>query len=184
MPVPAGDAIIPVVNRLTGSFPLVAATQDWHPRGHSSFASSHAGKRAFDTIRYGEEQQTLWPDHCVQGTPGSAFPVSLDVRPVEAIFRKGTDPLIDSYSGFYDKDHRKSTGLAGYLRERNVTEVYLAGLAADICVFETAMDSLREGFASYFVLDATRPLDVDRLPGLLRHFNDQGGTVLHCGDLL
>ncbi|HVS95749.1 MAG TPA: bifunctional nicotinamidase/pyrazinamidase [Puia sp.] len=184
LPVPAGDAIIPVVSRLTGSFPLVVATQDWHPRGHGSFASSHAGKRPFDTVTYGAERQTLWPDHCVQGTPGAAFPVSLDTRPVEAIFRKGTDPLIDSYSAFYDKDHRKTTGLAGYLRDKQVTDVYLAGLAADICVFETAKDSLREGFNTYFVQDATRPLEAERLPGLLRQFRDQGGTVLQCGDLL
>ncbi|MDP4260714.1 MAG: nicotinamidase, partial [Bacteroidota bacterium] len=152
--VPEGDAIIPVVNRLTGSFPLVVATQDWHPRGHSSFASSHTGKKPFDILMSGQRQQTLWPDHCMQGTVGAAFPSGLNLDPAEAIFRKGTDVLIDSYSAFYDMDHFKSTGLAGYLREKRVTDVYLAGLAGDICVFETAMDSLREGFNTYFIRDA------------------------------
>ena len=182
--VPDGHAIIPVVNRLTGSFPLVAATQDWHPRGHSSFASSHAGKRPFDILMLGGRQQTLWPDHCVQGTPGAAFPAGLDLNPVETIFRKGTDPLIDSYSAFYDVDRRKSTGLAGYLREKRITGLYLAGLAADICVYETAMDSLREGFATYFIRDATRPLDAGRVPALLRLFTEQGGKVIGSEEAL
>ena len=184
LPVPGGDAIIPAVNRLMGSFSLIVATQDWHPRGHSSFASSHAGKKPFDSIIYGDEHQTLWPDHCIQGTKGADFPALLDGKPVEAIFRKGTDPLIDSYSGFYDKDRRKSTGLAGYLRDKNIADVYLTGLAGDICVFETAMDSLREGFTTYFVQDATRPLDAGRLPELLRQFAAKGGIVVQCGDLL
>lgn len=184
LPVPEGDAIIPVVNRLTGSFPLVVATQDWHPRGHSSFASSHTGKKPFDTLVLGGRQQTLWPDHCVQGTPGAAFPAGLDLNRAEAIFRKGTDPLIDSYSAFYDVDHRKSTGLAGYLREKEVTAVYLAGLAGDICVHDTAMDSLREGFATYFVRDATRPLDAGRSTALLRHFTEQGGKIIESEDAL
>lgn len=184
LPVPEGDAIIPIVNRLTAAFPLVAATQDWHPRGHSSFASSHAGKKPFDILLYGETKQTLWPDHCVQGTAGAAFPPSLDLNPAEAIFRKGTDPLIDSYSAFYDIDHRKSTGLAGYLREKMITAVYLAGLAGDICVFETAMDSLQEGFDTYFIEDATRSLNTAQLPVLLRQFSAAGGKVIGSEELL
>jgi len=189
LPVPQGDAIIPVVNRLTGSFALVAATQDWHPRGHSSFASSHAGKKPFDILTKpteevsSERKQTLWPDHCVQGTTGAAFPTSLDLRPAEAIFRKGTDPLIDSYSAFFDMDHRKSTGLTGYLREKMVTAVYLAGLAGDICVFETAMDSLREGFDTYFIEDATRPLDAGQLAKALGQFVSGGGKVIGSEEL-
>ena len=184
LPVPEGDAIIPVVNRLTGSFPLVAATQDWHPRRHSSFASSHAGKKPFDTVMYGETKLTLWPDHCVQGTAGADFPFSLDTRPAEAIFRKGTDPLIDSYSAFFDMDHRKSTGLAGFLREKTVTAVFLAGLAGDICVFETAMDSLREGFETYFIEDATRPLDARQLEKVMQQFTGMGGKIICSEELL
>jgi nicotinamidase/pyrazinamidase len=211
LPVPEGDAIIPVVNHLTRSFPLVAATQDWHPRGHSSFASSHAGKKPFDTLTKptevpersegnergsetrssssdrhipGERKQTLWPDHCVQGSAGAGFPSSLDLRPAEAIFRKGTDPLIDSYSAFFDMDHRKSTGLAGFLREKTVTAIYLTGLAGDICVFETAMDGLREGFETYFIQDATRPLDAANAEKVLKQFTSAGGKIVLSEELL
>ena len=157
--VPGGDAIIPVVNRLQPRFDLVIATQDWHPPGHKSFASAHAGARPFDQTTLHGLPQTLWPDHCVQGTAGADFAPALDLRRVEAIFRKGTDPEIDSYSAFFDNGQRKSTGLADYLHGKGVTSVYLAGLAGDICVWFTALDAARAGFRTVMVNDACKPLD-------------------------
>ncbi|MEO8410139.1 MAG: bifunctional nicotinamidase/pyrazinamidase [Propionivibrio sp.] len=157
--VPGGDAIIPVVNRLQPHFALVVATQDWHPPDHMSFATNHAGAKPFDQTTLHGSPQTLWPDHCVQGTPGAEFAPSLDLRRVEAIFRKGTDPEIDSYSGFFDNGRRKSTGLADYLRGKGVTSVYLVGLAGDICVWFTALDAARAGFRTTMVNDACQPLD-------------------------
>ncbi|MDX1649953.1 MAG: bifunctional nicotinamidase/pyrazinamidase, partial [Myxococcota bacterium] len=146
--VPEGDAVVPVANRLAARFPLVVATQDWHPEGHVSFASSHPGHEPFDEIEVDGLDQTLWPDHCVQGSRGAGFADDLDLRPVEAIVRKGMDPRIDSYSGFFDNGHRKETGLAGLLRGRGVDEVFLVGLAADVCVAFTARDACELGFGT------------------------------------
>lgn len=157
--VPEGDAIVPVVNSILSRFDLVVATQDWHPPNHKSFASNHADAKPFEQTTLHGLPQTLWPDHCVQGTPGADFAPSLDMRPVEAIFRKGTDPEIDSYSGFFDNGHRKSTGLADYLRGKEITSVYLAGLAGDICVWFTALDAAEAGFQTTMVSDACRGLD-------------------------
>jgi len=182
--VPDGDAIIPVVNKLQPRFELVVASQDWHPPNHKSFASAHPGKQPFDVITLHGMQQVLWPDHCVQETPGAAFPDTLSTARIEAIFRKGTDPEIDSYSAFYDNGHRKSVGLAGYLREKGVTTVYLAGLAAEICVYFTAMDSLQEKFITYYVEDAVRPLVQPDFEKALQHFSAEGGRVVHSGELL
>ncbi|QNH61040.1 bifunctional nicotinamidase/pyrazinamidase [Hymenobacter sediminicola] len=159
--VAGGDAIIPLVNRLQPHFGLVVATQDWHPAGHGSFASSHPGRQPFEQTELHGLPQTLWPDHCVQGTAGADFHPALDQHRIEAIFRKGTNPEIDSYSGFFDNGHRKSTGLADYLRGRGVTQVYLAGLAADYCVYFSAKDALQEGFEVFFVEDATRAISAD-----------------------
>ena len=136
--VPEGDAIIPLANSLQKAFGLVVATQDWHPQSHKSFASNHPGKKPFDLIDLHGLEQVLWPDHCVQGSDGAAFHSALDIKRVEAMFRKGMDSEIDSYSGFYDNGMRKSTGLAGYLRERKVRKVFVCGLAADYCVAYTA----------------------------------------------
>ena len=157
--VPDGDAIIGVVNRIQPRFALVVATQDWHPPDHESFASHHAGAKPFDRITLHGLPQTLWPDHCVQGTPGADFAPALDTRRVEAIFRKGTDPRIDSYSAFFDNGHRKSTALADYLRGKGITSVCLAGLAGDICVWFTARDAAQAGFRTTIVNDACKPLD-------------------------
>ena len=137
--VPEGDAIIPVVNRIQPRFDLVVATQDWHPPNHKSFASNHAGAKPFEQTTLHGLPQTLWPDHCVQGTRAQNSRRRSTCGRVEAIFRKGTDPEIDSYSGFFDNGHRKSTGLADYLRGKEITSVYLAGLAGDICVWFTAL---------------------------------------------
>ncbi len=157
--VPEGDAIIPVINGIQPRFDLVVAAQDWHPPDHKSFASNHPDAKPFDQTTLHGLPQTLWPDHCVQGTPGADFAPSLDMRRVEAIFRKGTDPEIDSYSGFFDNGRRKSTGLADYLRGKGVTSVYVVGLAGDICVWFTARDAAEAGFRTTMVNDACKPLD-------------------------
>ncbi|MDQ4140851.1 MAG: bifunctional nicotinamidase/pyrazinamidase, partial [Bacteroidota bacterium] len=158
--VPEGDQIIPVVNQLLPHFDLVVATQDWHPSQHKSFASQHTNHQVFQTIDLNGLEQVLWPDHCVQGTPGADFSGALEPNRIEAIFRKGTDPEIDSYSGFYDNGHRKSTGLADYLRGKQVRQVFVAGLAADYCVYFSIKDALEAGFKTYLIEDATRPISV------------------------
>ena len=176
--VPDGDKIIPLVNELQNSFDLVVATQDWHPPDHKSFASNHPGKKPFEKITLHGIEQMLWPDHCVQGTEGAQLHKDLHSLKIEAIFRKGMDPEIDSYSGFYDNGDKRSTGLAGYLRERKVTKVFVCGLAADYCVFYTVKDALRENFDTFFIEDATRPIDP---VGLERAKNDiltYGGQVI------
>ena len=159
--VPEGDAIIPLANALQAHFGLVVATQDWHPTGHESFASSHAGRSQFEQIDLHGLPQTLWPDHCTQASEGAALAPALQTERIEAIFRKGMNPEIDSYSAFFDNGHRKSTGLADYLRGRGVTEVVVAGLAADYCVYYSALDALAAGFATTVVTDATRAISAD-----------------------
>ena len=157
--VPGGDAILPLVNALQARFDLVVATQDWHPAGHQSFASNHPGRAPFEQIDLHGLPQTLWPDHCVQDTPGAALHPDLSTGHVEAIFRKGMAPNIDSYSAFFDNGHRKATGLTAYLRGRGVTDVYLAGLAGDYCVYFSALDAQAEGFITHVITDATRSID-------------------------
>lgn len=184
LPVPDGDAILPLVNALQPHFELVVATQDWHPPGHQSFASSHPGHAVFDRITLHGHEQVLWPDHCVQGTPGAALHPRLNQHRIEAIFRKGTNPAIDSYSGFFDNGHLKSTGLADYLRGRGVTEVYLAGLAADYCVYFTAKDALAEGFATYVLEDATRAIDAEGYAGARTDVQHRSGQLIQSSTLL
>jgi nicotinamidase/pyrazinamidase len=159
LPVPLGNEIITLVNELQDSFELVVATQDWHPPDHKSFASQHTGKKLFEVISLHGLDQVLWPDHCVQGSNGAQFHNDLHMNKVEAVFRKGMNPDIDSYSGFFDNGYKKSTGLAGYLRERAVKKVYVCGLAADYCVAFTAKDALKENFETYIIEDATRAID-------------------------
>ncbi|TGD82468.1 bifunctional nicotinamidase/pyrazinamidase [Hymenobacter wooponensis] len=159
--VPGGEEILPLVNTLQPQYELVVATQDWHPAQHQSFASQHQGSQPFEQIDLHGLPQTLWPDHCVQATPGAEFSADLDQHRIEAIFRKGTTPEIDSYSGFFDNGHRKSTGLADYLRGRGVREVHLCGLAADFCVNFSALDALKEGFDVVFLEDATRAISAE-----------------------
>jgi len=160
--VPQGNEIVPVINRIQNYFDLVVATQDWHPLNHKSFASNHYEKKPFDSILLHGVHQTLWPDHCVQGTSGAEFHKDMESNRIATIFRKGMDPEIDSYSGFYDNNHHLSTGLAGYLKEKGVTEVYFCGLAADICVYYTILDSILEGFSATLIEDASRPLYPDK----------------------
>ena len=156
-----GDAIIPLVNDLQARFDLVVATQDWHPLGHQSFASSHAGRAPFEQIDLHGLPQVLWPDHCTQASAGAELAASLRTERVEAIFRKGTSAEIDSYSAFFDNGHRKSTGLANYLRGRGVTVVYVAGLAGDYCVYYSALDALAAGFETHVIVDAIRAISAD-----------------------
>ncbi|WP_367608171.1 bifunctional nicotinamidase/pyrazinamidase [Legionella sp. W05-934-2] len=159
LPVPDGDAIVPIINQEMTQFDLVVATQDWHPHDHLSFASNHPGKKPFDVIRLDGYEQILWPDHCIQGSHGAALHPQLNQNPIEAIIRKGSDKRVDSYSGFYDNHRKYNTGLAGYLRARGVTSLYFAGLAADICVYCTIQDAVSEGFECTLIDAATRPLD-------------------------
>ena len=159
--VPRGDEIVPLVNRLAAGFQHVVLTQDWHPSGHLSFASSHPGRKPYETIEVAYGPQILWPDHCVQGTGGAEFRRDLAAPHAELILRKGYHRDIDSYSAFYENDRRTPTGLAGYLRERGLTRVFLAGLAFDFCVRYSAEDARREGFHVVVIEDACRGIDVD-----------------------
>ncbi len=181
--VPGGDKIIPVINRLQEKFELVIATQDWHPENHMSFASNHQGKKPFDTIEWKGLDQILWPDHCVQNSPGAEFHPELDARKIEAIFRKGMDKNIDSYSGFYDNGHEKNTGLAGYLRERNAGELFFCGLAADVCVNFSILDALKEGFSVTLIEDATSPIDKDEFEKIKKDLTGKGCRLIN-GDFL
>ena len=181
--VPAGNEIIPLVNGLQNSFDLVIATQDWHPQNHKSFASAHNNKRPFEKIILHGLDQVLWPDHCIQGTVGAQLHNKLNTDKVEAIFRKGMDPEIDSYSGFYDNGYKKNTGLAGYLRERKVQKVFVCGLAGDYCVFFTAKDALRENFETYIIEDATRPIDRDGFIKAKDEILASGGQIITSNNL-
>ena len=182
--VPEGDQIIPLVNQLQPHFDLVVATQDWHPANHKSFASNHAGKAVFERIELHGLEQVLWPDHCLQASSGAGFSAELDMKRVEAIFRKGTDPEIDSYSGFYDNGHLKSTALADYLRGKGVEEVYLVGLAGDYCVYFTAKDALKEGFKAFIIEDATRPIDPEGFSKAKEDVLSRGGSIIQSKQIL
>jgi nicotinamidase/pyrazinamidase len=155
-----GDAVVPVINRLTERFAHVVLTQDWHPAGHSSFASSHPAAKPFETVSMPYGEQTIWPDHCIQGTPGASFHPQLNTERAELVIRKGFRPSIDSYSAFYENDRRTPTGLAGYLRERGLRRIFLAGLATDFCVYYSAVDARRLGFDAVLSGPACRAIDL------------------------
>lgn len=176
--VPRGNEVVPLINTLAAKFAHVVLTQDWHPRGHLSFASSHAGKKPYQTIEVSYGTQILWPDHCVQGTIGAAFRDDLHIPHAELILRKGYHREINSYSTFYENDRKTATGLAGYLRERGFTRVFLAGLAFDFCVRYSAEDACREGFEAIVFEDACRSIDVDGSAAATRdQFRSLG---IHC----
>ncbi|NKF25034.1 bifunctional nicotinamidase/pyrazinamidase [Pseudomonas sp. BGM005] len=159
--VPEGDLIVPLINRLAGQFKQVVIAQDWHPAGHASFASSHPGRQPYDVIQLPYGEQTLWPDHCIQGSRGAEFHTGLDLPHAQLIIRKGCNPDIDSYSAFLEADRVTTTGLAGYLKERGIDTVYMVGLALDFCVMFSALDARAAGFNTFVVLDACRAIDMN-----------------------
>ncbi len=176
--VPEGDAIIPAVNRLAGEFAHVVLTQDWHPPGHSSFASAHPGRQPFETIEVSYGSQTLWPDHCVQGTPGARFHPALMAPHAELVLRKGFRSRINSYSAFRENDRRTLTGLAAYLRERGFDSLTLCGLATDYCVLYSALDAREAGFAVEVAAEACRGIDLDgSLARAIRAMREVGVTI-------
>jgi len=178
LPVEGGDAIAPVINELLQKFPLVAVTQDWHPPGHLSFASSHEGREPFETIGLDGIEQTLWPDHCVWGTKGAEFPEELNLDPARAIFRKGMDLRVDSYSGFFDNGRRRKTGLAEWLRAMEADSVTVVGLAAEICVAYTARDAAELGFDTTVVEDGTRALSEEAFAKAADELRSKGVKLL------
>jgi nicotinamidase/pyrazinamidase len=159
--VPHGDEVVPIINRLAARFVNVVLTQDWHPPDHLSFASAHPGRRPFEITTAAYGPQVLWPDHCVQGTPGAGFHPSLTIPHAALVLRKGIRRTIDSYSAFYENDRKTPTGLVGYLRERNLTHIFLAGLAFDFCVRYSAEDAASGGFAVTVIEDACRGIDME-----------------------
>ena len=182
--VPEGDRIIPVAEKLIGKFDFVVATQDWHPPGHGSFAANHQGKKPGDVTYLNGLEQVLWPVHCVQNSHGAEIHHDLDVSRFRKIFRKGTDKEIDSYSGFYDNGHRKSTGMGDFLRENDVDTVFIAGLAADYCVKFTTLDAVMEGFRTNLFMDGTRAvnLNADDFDKAIREMQDAGVRIVDSTD--
>ena len=159
--VPNGDEVVPLINQIGQRFNHVLMTQDWHPPGHQSFASSHPGKQPFETIELPYGQQVLWPDHCVQGSEGAAFHRDLDLDRAELVIRKGFNREIDSYSAFFENDQKTPTGLTGYLRTRGFKRVFLTGLATDFCVNFSAVDAAKEGFEALLIEEACRAIDLE-----------------------
>jgi nicotinamidase/pyrazinamidase len=179
-----GDAVVPAINGIAANFAHVILTQDWHPASHTSFASNHPGKSPYDQIQLPYGPQTLWPDHCVQQTPGAEFHPSLEIGRAELILRKGFRPEIDSYSAFFENDKVTSTGLAGYLRERGFRRIFLAGLAYDYCVRFSAVDAVGAGFEAFVIEDACRAVG---LPGSVESTREEflaaGVNSIHAADL-
>lgn len=182
--VAGGDLIVPVVQAIAPRFEHIILTQDWHPPDHGSFASAHAGKKPYDQIEMPYGTQTLWPDHCVQGTPGADFHPDLMLTRAELILRKGFRREIDSYSAFFENDRTTATGLAGYLRERGLTRVFLCGLAYDFCVGFSALDARRLGFETVVIRDACRAIDLSgSLAAMDAEFARAGVRVIESGQV-
>jgi nicotinamidase/pyrazinamidase len=181
--VPRGDEVVAVANAVMPVFDRVIATQDWHPANHASFAANHSGRRVGETITLGEATQVLWPVHCVQGTRGAELHEGIDRSRLAAVFQKGTDPRIDSYSGFFDNGHRKATGLGDWLEGRGVRQLYVLGLATDYCVKFTVLDALKLGYEVWVIEDGCRA--VDSAPGAgeraLAEMRGFGATVIPSG---
>lgn len=156
-----GDTVIPIINKLVDKFEVIVQTQDWHPEGHSSFASSHEGKEPYETMEMFYGEQVLWPDHCVQGTQGAEFHKDLNTKPVQLIIRKGYNPAIDSYSAFFENDQKTTTGLTGFLKNRGIKELYICGLATDFCVKWSALDGIKEGFKAFVIEDASKGINLN-----------------------
>jgi len=182
--VEGGDEVIPVINKLQEHFQLVIATQDWHPISHKSFVSNHPGKEVYDVTEIRGQSQILWPDHCVQASEGASLSEKLSQHRIEAVFRKGTNPEIDSYSAFYDNGHLKSTGVADFLRGKGVKRLYIAGLAGDFCVYYSAKDAIKEGFVTYIIEDAVRSVYPEKFPAVVADIIKEGGFIITSADLL
>jgi nicotinamidase/pyrazinamidase len=184
--VPQGDEVIPLANRLARHFDLVVATQDWHPADHGSFAANHPGRQPGDRVQLAGLEQILWPTHCVQGSRGADFAPGLQTGRFARVFRKGTDPTIDSYSAIYDNARRKSTGLHEYLREQGVTDLYIAGLATDYCVKYTAHDARELGLRTYVIADACRGVNLspDDSQQALDELRQRGVQVVSAAEVL
>jgi nicotinamidase/pyrazinamidase len=180
--VPRGEEVVPVINRLAERFGNVVLTQDWHPPDHLSFASAHPGRQPYETAMMPYGAQLLWPDHCVQGTPGAEFHPALQIARVGLVLRKGFRRAVDSYSAFYENDRTTPTGLAGYLRERRFTRIFLAGLAFDFCVRYSAEDAHREGFSVVVVEDACRGIDIDGSVAAAHNSLAALGIACICGE--
>ncbi|MGJ3702594.1 bifunctional nicotinamidase/pyrazinamidase [Variovorax sp. OV700] len=161
LPVKGGAEVVPVINKLAESFENIVVTQDWHTQGHASFASAHAGQKPFSSIKLSYGNQVLWPDHCVQGTDDAALHKDLKLPTAQVIIRKGFHKGVDSYSAFEEADRKTATGLGGYLKQRGIKTVYVAGLATDFCVAWTALDARKAGFEVYVIEDATRAIDLN-----------------------
>lgn len=185
LPVPEGERIVPLINRLARHFQQVVIAQDWHPPGHTSFASSHPGRQPYDVIQLPYGEQTLWPDHCVQASAGAGFHPQLDLPHAQLVIRKGCNPDIDSYSAFLEADRRTTTGLAGYLSERGIDTVYMVGLALDFCVMYSALDARAAGFNTFVVLDACRAIDLDgSLATAIERMQAAGVELIQSSDLI
>ncbi|PCR94697.1 bifunctional nicotinamidase/pyrazinamidase [Pseudomonas sp. FW215-R2] len=183
--VPEGDQIVLLINRLAEQFKQVVIAQDWHPAGHASFASSHPGRQPYDVIQLPYGEQTLWPDHCIQGTHGAEFHSGLNLPHAQLIIRKGCNPDIDSYSAFLEADRATTTGLAGYLKERGVDTVYMVGLALDFCVMFSALDARAAGFNTFVVLDACRAIDMNgSLASAIERMQVAGVGLIQSTELL
>ncbi len=179
-----GDAVVPLINRLGRKFAHLVQTQDWHPEGHRSFASAHPGRQPFETVEAPYGAQTLWPDHCVQGTRGAEFHPALDLPGAELIIRKGFRAEVDSYSAFYENDRKTATGLAGYLRDRGFARVFLCGLATDYCVHYSAVDAREDGFAAIVLIDASRAIDLDgSLAEAMEQMAKEGLNIAKSADI-
>lgn len=183
--VPNGHEVVPVINKLIEHFDIIIQTQDWHPDGHLSFASSHMGKNPYDTIELDYGTQVLWPDHCVQGTKGAEFHPDLNTNKTQVIIRKGFRKQIDSYSTFFENDQKTSTGLTGYLKQRGITSLYATGLATDFCVKWSVLDGIDEGFRMHIVKDAVRGIDLNgSLDAAWAEMKEKGAGIIRSGDLL
>ena len=184
LPVKGGEEVVPVINRIAGGFKNIVVTQDWHTPGHASFASSHAGKKPFETTKLTYGTQVLWPDHCVQGSDDAALHKGLSLPTAQLVIRKGWNKGVDSYSAFMEADGKTVTGLAGYLKARGIKTVFVTGLATDFCVSWTAQDARKAGFNVYVIEDATRAIDLNgSLAAAWKAMAAKGVKRIQSGDL-
>ncbi|MCH7397010.1 bifunctional nicotinamidase/pyrazinamidase [Belliella sp. DSM 107340] len=180
-----GDQIIPIINQIQEKFDFVVATQDWHPEDHGSFAANHSGKEVGEFIILNGVNQILWPTHCVQGSLGAEFHKDLMTEKWKAVFQKGTNPLVDSYSGFFDNNNKGDTGLSKFLKNNGIEEVFVCGLAEDYCVKFTVLDGLSEGFKTHLILDATRAVNIyeNDFAKAMIEMKNAGANIVHSTNI-